>query len=74
MASPGSTIPIGARIVAVIDAFDAMVSDRCYRAGLPVEEAFRRLTEGAGTQFDADIVREFIAVVRAEMGAEVSAH
>ena len=62
----GDRIPIGARIVAVIDAFDAMVSDRCYRTGLPVEEAFFRLREASGTQFDKDIVREFIEVVRAE--------
>ncbi|HJU44441.1 MAG TPA: HD-GYP domain-containing protein [Vicinamibacterales bacterium] len=62
----GDRIPIGARIVAVIDAFDAMVSDRCYRAGLPVDEAFFRLRDAAGTQFDKDIVREFIEVVRAE--------
>ena len=62
----GDRIPIGARIVAVIDAFDAMVSDRCYRPGLPIEEAFSRLQASAGTQFDADIVREFIAVVCAD--------
>ena len=62
----GSNIPIGARIVAVIDAFDAMVSDRCYRPGLPVDEALRRLAESAATQFDPDIVREFIEVVRFE--------
>jgi putative two-component system response regulator len=68
----GDAIPIGARIVAVIDAFDAMVSDRCYRAGLPAEEAFRRLRESVGTQFDGDIVREFIAVVEADAAATES--
>lgn len=68
----GDNIPIGARIVAVIDAFDAMVSDRCYRAGLPLEEAFRRLNNSAGTQFDVDIVREFIEVVRDDSKEKLS--
>src|SRR5262249_41378266 len=39
----GAVIPIGARIVSVIDAFDAMLSSRPYRSGLPYEEAIRRL-------------------------------
>lgn len=46
-------ISAGGRIVAVADAFDAMTSNRPYRAGLPIEEAFRRLRAGAGTEFDA---------------------
>jgi HD-GYP domain-containing protein (c-di-GMP phosphodiesterase class II) len=54
-------IPIGARIVAVIDAFDAMVSNRSYRAGLPVDEAVRRLVEAKGSQFDPDVVDCFIS-------------
>src|SRR5438445_10201793 len=44
-------IPIVSRIVCVIDAFDAMVSSRPYRQGLPYEEAVRRLTEASGTHF-----------------------
>ena len=59
-------IPIGARIVAVIDAFDAMVSNRSYRAGLPYDEAVRRLVQGKGTQFDPDVVDCFIAKVDQE--------
>jgi putative two-component system response regulator len=53
-------IPLGARIVAVVDAFDAMLSNRSYRDGLGIEEALRRLRESAGTQFDSHIVRLFI--------------
>ena len=53
-------IPLGARIVAVVDAFDAMLSSRSYRDGLGITEALRRLRESAGTQFDAQIVRLFI--------------
>ncbi len=49
-------MPLGSRIV---DAFDAMLSDRSYRRGLPVEEALRRLQSGAGAQFDPQIVTHF---------------
>src|SRR5262249_17303932 len=45
-------IPIGARIVSVIDAFDAMVSSRPYRQGMSPEEAIRRLVLSSETQFD----------------------
>ncbi len=62
-----SDIPIGARIVTVIDAFDAMVSSRPYREGLPFEEAVRRLLQSRGTQFDAKVVEAFIAIAEAEM-------
>ncbi|HEX2391411.1 MAG TPA: HD domain-containing phosphohydrolase [Solirubrobacterales bacterium] len=52
----GEAIPLGARIVAVADAFDAMISDRAYRQPMTVEEARHRLRECAGTQFDAAAV------------------
>jgi len=52
----GEQIPLLARIVAVADAYDAMTSDRPYRAGMPHEEALRRLLSGAGSQFDPAIV------------------
>jgi putative two-component system response regulator len=56
----GDSIPLGARIVAVADAWDAMVTDRPYRAGLPAEEATRRLRDGAGTQWDERFVRLYL--------------
>ncbi|TME33534.1 MAG: response regulator [Chloroflexi bacterium] len=56
----GSDIPIGARITAIADGWDAMVSDRPYRAGLDEDEALRRLRQGAGTQWDAGLVRVFV--------------
>jgi putative nucleotidyltransferase with HDIG domain len=49
-------VPLGARILNVADAFDAMTSDRPYRRALPIEAALRELEKGAGTQFDADTV------------------
>jgi len=66
-------IPIGSRIVSVIDAFDAMVSNRPYRQGLPFAEAERRLVESSGTQFDPDVVRHFLPLARAEMTAVFAA-
>jgi HD-GYP domain-containing protein (c-di-GMP phosphodiesterase class II) len=43
-----------------------MTTDRPYRKRLPVDEAFRRLEEGAGTQFDPDVVKVCVRVLRAE--------
>lgn len=60
-------IPIGARIVSVIDSFDAMVSNRPYRKGLPVDEAKRRLIKGSGTQFDPTVVNCFLKIVDGEV-------
>ena len=56
----GTDIPIGARITAIADGWDAMVSDRPYRVGLDEDEAIRRLRQGAGTQWDAGLVRVFV--------------
>jgi HD-GYP domain-containing protein (c-di-GMP phosphodiesterase class II) len=69
----GEEIPIGSRIVCAIDAFDAMVSHRPYRAGLPFEEAIRRLLGDSETQFDSEVVKHFIPVARAEMSAVFAA-
>jgi HD-GYP domain-containing protein (c-di-GMP phosphodiesterase class II) len=63
----GTEIPIGARIVSVIDSFDAMISNRPYRAGLPMKEVIRRLHESSGTQFDPLVVDAFVRIVEAEM-------
>lgn len=63
----GDEIPIGSRIVSVIDAYDAMISNRCYRKGLPHEEAVRRLTAGSGTQFDPAVVRAFLEIAQEEV-------
>ncbi|MHB2026352.1 MAG: HD domain-containing phosphohydrolase [Elusimicrobiota bacterium] len=58
----GEDIPLGARIVAVIDAWDAMTSDRPYRKALPKNVAVSELTRGAGTQFDPKIVEIFLKI------------
>ncbi len=55
----GDTIPLDGRVLAVADAFDAMTSDRPYRDGMPIEKACQILHDGAGTQWDADLVKVF---------------
>jgi HD-GYP domain-containing protein (c-di-GMP phosphodiesterase class II) len=62
----GEAIPIGARIIAVCDAFDAMTSERPYRAARSPEEALAELRRCAGTQFDAEVVDAFLATVAEE--------
>lgn len=56
-------IPFFARIVAVADAFDAMLSDRHYRSKLNFEEAKTQLLLGSGTQFDEDVIAKFINIL-----------
>jgi len=53
-------VPLGARIIHVCDAFDAMTSDRPYRKGLPVPQALAELTRHAGSQFDGEIVEALV--------------
>lgn len=57
----GEEIPLLARIVAVADAFDAMGSDRPYRKGMPDEKLDQVIREGAGVQWDPDLVAAFFA-------------
>ena len=56
-------IPLGARIVAVADAFDAMTTDRPYRKGMPPWEALNELVSKAGTQFDPQVVEAFKRII-----------
>jgi HD-GYP domain-containing protein (c-di-GMP phosphodiesterase class II) len=63
----GEEIPIGSRIVSVIDAYDAMISNRCYRKGLSHEEAVRRLIAGSGSQFDPHVVQAFVEIAGQEI-------
>jgi putative nucleotidyltransferase with HDIG domain len=56
-------IPLAARIFTIVDAFDAMTSDRPYRRAMPVEDALAEILRHAGTQFDPEIVEAFTRVV-----------
>ncbi|NOK63116.1 MAG: Adenylate cyclase [Chloroflexi bacterium AL-W] len=68
----GENIPIGARIVSIVDAYDAMTTDRPYRAALSELEAVNRLWEGSGTQFDPQILSIFLAIIeRGELSTTI---
>ncbi|MBK5186887.1 MAG: HD domain-containing protein [Gemmatimonadaceae bacterium] len=62
----GEQIPPEARIIAVADAFDAMMSKRPYRNGLTFIEAMAELRRVSGTQFDPEVVDAFFEVARSE--------
>ncbi len=59
----GEEIPLLSRIIAVVDAYDAMTNDRAYRKALSESAARSELLRGAGTQFDPNIVREFLEML-----------
>ena len=59
----GDEIPLGARIVAVCDAYHAMTSDRPYRKAMPMRTAITELRRCAGLQFDPDVVKAFCDLV-----------
>jgi HD-GYP domain-containing protein (c-di-GMP phosphodiesterase class II) len=59
----GNDIPIGSRIIAVADAFDAMTSDRPYRAALSTDYAVDEIRKGALSQFDPQVVASFLHVI-----------
>jgi hypothetical protein len=65
----GEAIPLEARIIAVVDSYDAMTTTRPYRIALPHEEAVRRLQEGAGRQWDPRVVDTFVKHMGAERAA-----
>ena len=58
----GDQIPLGARIFAVADTFDAMTSDRPYRAAQSISSGRREIERNVGTQFDPEVVRVFLSV------------
>ncbi|NLG10812.1 MAG: HD domain-containing protein [Coriobacteriaceae bacterium] len=64
----GKDIELNARIIAVADAFDAMMSDRQYRSHLSFDDATEQLREGAGTQFDPAVVGCFLALIEKNPG------
>lgn len=56
-------IPLDGRVLAVVDAYDAMTSDRAYRKGMSQQQAEKILHEGAGTQWDAQVVDAFFEIL-----------
>lgn len=59
----GEAIPLGARIFSVVDAFDAMTTDRPYRNAMSFTQAMERIRLGSGTQFDPDVVTSFAGLI-----------
>jgi len=59
----GSEIPLGARILAIADAYDSMISDRTYRRGRTVEDAIAELHRCCGSQFDGEMVEAFLGTL-----------
>ena len=63
----GEQIPLLSRILAIADAFDAMTSDRPYRRAMTEDQALSQLEEGAGTQFDSELVEIFLAHTKCKL-------
>ncbi len=66
----GEQIPMGSRIITVVDSFDSMTADRPYRRGMTVDDAVSRLKDGMGTQFDPRVSAAFIQLL-IEQGAYI---
>lgn len=65
----GENIPLAARIISITDTWDAMISDRPYRKGIPLNLAARELRKGAGSQFDPELVDRFLALVEKQVAS-----
>ncbi len=64
----GTQIPFTARMLAIVDVYDALVTDRPYRKALTKQEALAELEKNSGTQFDADMVKIFVEMIREREG------
>ena len=60
----GTDIPLEARIMALADVYDALVSKRVYKDAFPKENAIQIIEEGSGTQFDPDLVQIFLDCIK----------
>jgi diguanylate cyclase (GGDEF)-like protein/putative nucleotidyltransferase with HDIG domain len=70
----GAAIPLGSRVIAVCDAFDAMVAERAYRPPMSIQLALEELRRHAGTQFDAVVVSAFCKVADERRGLVAADH
>jgi HD-GYP domain-containing protein (c-di-GMP phosphodiesterase class II) len=68
----GDAIPVEARVLAVADAYEAMIADRPYRDGLPQGAAEAELRESAGTQFDPEVVEALLRALHVTVGSAAS--
>ena len=63
---PGKQIPMGAKILAVADSYDAMTSGRPYRRATDLKAACAEIEEGKGSQFDPEVVEVFLRIFNTE--------
>lgn len=70
----GADIPIAARLLTIADVFDALTSDRPYKAGMDAAEACRRIQHGAGAAFDPEVVAAFLPLVAERPGFILPRH
>lgn len=64
----GQEIPLAARIVKVVDVFDALIGERVYKSALSLEESLENMEEGAGKYFDPNIIQVFMKIYRNFIG------
>ncbi|MBI5228525.1 HD domain-containing protein [Candidatus Micrarchaeota archaeon] len=62
----GGSIPLGSKIIAVVESFDAFISERPYRHAMTRKEAIEKLKKGAWTRFDPIVVKEFVSLLEEE--------
>ncbi|MDQ1323467.1 MAG: hypothetical protein QG587_802, partial [Chloroflexota bacterium] len=70
----GTEIPVGARIVSIVDAYEAMIAGRPYRTAITHEEAIRELRRQGGVQFDPELVEVFAEIFAAGVPWEPDSH
>ena len=63
----GKDIPLSARLFAIVDAWDALISNRPYHQGLHSEKALEEIRAGSGSQFDPDLVEIFCEYIQARL-------
>jgi HD-GYP domain-containing protein (c-di-GMP phosphodiesterase class II) len=56
----GDEIPLSARIMAVADVYDALISERCYKKAMPIDQALNIIREESGTHFDPQLAEVFL--------------
>ena len=69
----GDEVTLHARIVAVADCYDALISDRPYRSGMPISRVMEIISQGVGKQFDPEVVRVFQRIMEKESRRPVTA-
>jgi HD-GYP domain-containing protein (c-di-GMP phosphodiesterase class II) len=68
----GEEIPLEVRIITLVDAYHAMVSDRTYRKGISIQEAIKRIKAASGIQFDPEIVNIFLEMLKESVQEQVA--